>query len=261
MKKLNIICVGIVVLLLVLAGCDKQEEIKSEDIKDKSLLDIQERGELIIATISDYPPMEYLDEEGNLIGYDIDVVKEIASQIGVTAKIEKKLWGELFDLVKSGEVDIIISSITITPERQNEMLFSAPYFDAGQSIIVRAENNEVKGIADLKTRKVGVQAGTTCETATLEHVDSSLVMTYESYDPIINDVKNGKVDALVTDLIGSIAFVKENPELKIVGEPFTQEYYGIATKIGNKELMDEINRILREMKRNGKLNEIKEKWM
>lgn len=239
----------------------RQQTLLNGVANDPSLEEVQKSGKLVVGSISDYPPMEFIDESGNIVGYDIDVTKEIASELGVTPEYKQILWGDLFDAVKSGEVDIIISAITITPERSEEMLFSSPYFEAGQVITVQKDNQDIKTPEDLVGKKVGVQAGTTCEEAVLEYVDKSSVIGYESYDPIIADLKKGEVDALVTDLIGSIGFVSNHPELKIVGEPFTDEYYGIATKQGNDSLMQKINSILRQMKRKGKLSELEDKWM
>ncbi len=245
----------IVLSLVLVSGCTST----THEASDPSLTNVVSKGVLVVGAIPDYPPMESIDETGNLVGYDIDLVREIAAEIDVTPEFRQIAWGDLFDAVKSGEVDMIISAITITPERSETMLFSVPYFDAGQVITVKKENTDINGPEDLMGKRVGVQSGTTCEEAALQYVDE--VVGYESYDPIIADLKEGNVDALVTDLIGSTGHVKNNPELKIVGEPFTQEYYGIATKLGNDALMERVNEILREMKRNGKLDELKTKWL
>ncbi len=257
----NVIFVLFVFSVLVISGCTQTVE-EEKVVTDTSLIDVQASGKLVVGAIPDYPPMEYIDESGEFVGYDLDVTREIAAQMGVATEFKQIPWGELFDAVKSGEVDIIISAITITPERQEEMLFSVPYFDAGQVITVRVENDDIKGPEDLNGTKVGVSAGTTCEQAVLEYADRESVIGYPGYEEIIEDLKAGEIDALVTDLIGSSGYVKENPDdLKMVGEPFTQEYYGIATNLDNVALMDEINKILRNMKTTGKLKDLKSTWL
>ncbi|MBD3202826.1 transporter substrate-binding domain-containing protein [Candidatus Woesearchaeota archaeon] len=264
-KKTNgSIFLVLILTLIIVAACTKKTEVQQKNdnqITDNSLINVKKRGKLIIGAIPDYPPMEYIDENGDHVGYDIDVVKEIASQLGVDSEIKQIMWGDLFNAVKSGEVDLIISSITITQERQQEMLFSVPYFDAGQTIVVQKNTKDISSPGDLKGKKIGVNAGTTCEKIALEYANNEDVIGYPGYDPIINDLKNNEIDAMVTDLIGASNYVKNNPDLKLVGEPFTQEFYGIATKLGNNALMEEIDRILRNMKRSGKLKEIKNKWL
>ncbi len=235
---------------------------RNERIEDHSLLNVKERGVLIVGTTSGYEPMEYIDKDGNLVGFDMDLVKHIAFRLGVSAKFNDIEWSELFDAVKSGEVDIAISSITITSERSEEMLFSIPYFSGDQVIIVRAENDDIKSPEDLKDKKVGAQEGTTCEIAALQYVNpSSLFTKYNRSEYEIEDLKAGVIDAVVMDYIGAVGYIKNNPSLKIVGGLFTDEYYGIVTSKDNKALMNEINKILREMKRDGTLEELKERWL
>ncbi|MFH0875031.1 MAG: ABC transporter substrate-binding protein [archaeon] len=254
--------VCLVAMALFIAGCAKTEQAKTqEQISDRSLLNVKERGKLIIGIDPDFPPMRLIDNSGNLVGYDVDVANEIAAQLKIPVDIKRIAWGELFDNVKSGNVDIVISAITITPKRTEEMLFSIPYFDAGQVIIVGKDNTGINTPEDLKGKKVGVLKGTTCEEAALQYTDSSLIAGYSSNQDIISDIKKNSLDAMVTDLIGASGYVKSDSSIKIVGEPFTQEYYGIATKLGNDALMDEINRVVRDMKRSGKLKEIKDKWL
>jgi len=252
---------AVILLGLALTSCAAVQ--KSKEPADSSLSDIRERGVLVVGTSSGYEPMEFFDSEGKLVGIDIDIANEIGHQLGLEVQIKDLSWGELFNSVKSGETDIIICTITITPERAQEMLFSIPYFSSGQVVVVRQETQGIETIEDLAGHKVGAQKDTTCETAAMAYIDDSMLVRYGDGVPLpfIIGLKNKEVDAIVMDYIAALEVVKKDNLLKIIGQPFTQEYYGIATRLGNDALMSGIDRTLREMKRTGMLKGIEDRWM
>lgn len=262
MRK-EFIVISFFVLIILISGCMKTAPIKPEEqIQDRSFLDVKERGVIVIGTFAKIPLMTYLGESGNFMGHDIDIAKEIASEMGVSIEFKDIFFPDMLEAVKTGEVNIAVSSITITPERSEGMLFSIPYFNAGQVIITRADNEDIKGPEDMEGKKIGVIKGTTGEKTVLEldYIDPSLVKHFDEEEDRAKSLLDREIDVFVEDVTGATGIVKNNPELKIVGEPFTQETYGIATKPGNKALMDEINKILMEMKRSGKLEEIENDW-
>ena len=225
--------------------------------------EIKKRGEIIIGTDATYPPMESLDEQGNFFGMDVDIAKEIASDLGVEAKFKNVIWEEIFGAVKNGEVDMIISAITITKERTEVLAFSDPYFNAGQ-VIVSTKNKEgiIKGPENLKEYKVGVQAGTTSEEEAKKYaVNPSLVSAYENYDLAKEDLLEGKIDAIIIDYPAAVGMIAKEKRLQIAGEIFTQEFYGIATQKNQLELLLQINKSVRRLKQEGKLKTIEEKWL
>ena len=225
--------------------------------------EIKKRGEIIIGTDATYPPMESLDEQGNFFGMDVDIAKEIASDLGVEAKFKNVIWEEIFGAVKNGEVDMIISAITITKERTEVLAFSDPYFNAGQ-VIVSTKNKEgiIKGPENLKEYKVGVQAGTTSEEEAKKYAaNPSLVNTYENYDLAKEDLLEGKIDAIIIDYPAAVGMIAKEKRLQIAGGIFTQEFYGIATQKNQLELLLQINKSVRRLKQEGKLKTIEEKWL
>ncbi len=225
---------------------------------DSSLSDVKQRGSLVVGADIPYGVMEFYDGDGQPTGIDIDIAQAIASQLGVSLELKKMPFDQLFGAVVSGEVDVVISAVTITPERQKEMLFSVPYLDAGLSIAVREDNVSITSLEDLKDKKVGVLKGTIAEDLVTEskHIDSSLIVRYQINDKRIQGLLDGQVDAIIVHFL-----VKKHPSIRIVGEPLSQSYYGIVAKLTAESLMDEINRTLREMKRNGKITEIKQKYV
>ncbi|MBU4351329.1 basic amino acid ABC transporter substrate-binding protein [Candidatus Parcubacteria bacterium] len=225
--------------------------------------EIKKRGEIIIGTDATYPPMESLDEQGNFSGMDIDIIKEIASDLGVEVKFKNVIWEEIFNAVKNGEVDVIISAITITQERTETLAFSDPYFNAGQ-VIVSTKDKEgvINRPEDLGGYRVGAQVGTTSEEEARKYTnDLSLVSAYENYDLAKEDLLEGKIDAIIIDYPAAVGMTAKDKGLQIMGDIFTQEFYGIAIQKDQQELLLQINKTIRRLKREGELKKIEEKWL
>ncbi len=262
--KFHYVFVALLAAVLI-SGCTQTvQQVEQENgPTDSSLLDIKESGKIVIGTYAKLDPMTYLDDSGEFVGHDIEIAKEIASKLGVSVEFQDIFFPDMLEAAKSGEIDIALSAITITTERSEEMLFSIPYFDAGQTMVVMGDNDNITTPGDMEGKMIGVMSGTTGEKAVLalDYIDPSMVKVAEEKEDRVNSLLDGEVDVIVEDLVGASGVVKNNPSLKIVGDPFTQEYYGIATQLGNDALMKEINSILREMKTSGKLKEIKDKWL
>ncbi len=264
MKKITIFAAIIALLAIGFVSYkyfnDKQGEINPSDF---SLSDIKNKGKLIVGIDIPYGVMEFSDASGTLVGIDIDIAKEITSVLGVQPEFKLVAWDLLIPAaVQKGEVDLVISSMTITEERKKEMLISAPYFNAGQVIVIKSKNKDINSIDDISGKKIGVQLNTTGSKFIMEkYSQEESITVYETNLKNFDALKNGEVDLILTDYINAIDMIKKDPSLKIAGNPITQEFYGMATKLGNNTLMDKINNILREMKRNGQLKQIEDKWL
>lgn len=156
--------------------------------------------------------------------------------------------------------------MTITQERSTKALFSTPYFNGGQVILTKTDNKDINTIDDLKNRKIGVQVDTVSEEQAKKITTANLVTTYASWEnpedkgKIIYDLKNGKTDAVIVDYIQAVDSVEKDAEVKIVGSPFTQEFYGAVTNLDNKTLMNAVDNVLRDIKKEGVLKNIEDKW-
>jgi ABC-type amino acid transport substrate-binding protein len=214
-----------------------------------------EKSSLIIGTHAKYPPMESRDENGNFVGMDIEIAKEVAKDLGRSAVFQDIAWENIFDAVRNGEVDMIISSITITQERGESMNFSDPYFNAGQVIVALKEDKfEIRTPQDLSGKKVGAQSKTTSEKEVKKYTDKFVALenNYEGKELLLS----GDVEALVMDYPTAVELVGKDKRLAIASEIFTQEFYGIATRKGNDELLTSINKTIRRLKRDGDLKRI-----
>ena len=268
MKKNIIIFVVVVFILAAILGAwwwQHQQNLSSA--VDSSLANVIKKGKLVVGSDIPYGVMEFIDKDGQPAGIDVDIAKEVASRLGVQLEFKDYDWNALFSAVKSGEIDLAISSISITPERKNEMLFSAPYFSGGQSIVIKVDNQIIKTVADLTNKRIGAQKDTTGYVEAKKYTSENLITAYEACEDsdqgqgIVYDLKTDKLDAIMVDYIQALSIGKNEPILKILGKPLTQEYYGIVTRIGNDSLLEEVDRVLRDIKREDKVKEIENRWV
>ncbi|MEA3459055.1 MAG: basic amino acid ABC transporter substrate-binding protein, partial [Chloroflexota bacterium] len=198
---------------------------------------------ITVATDATWPPAEMIDEETKeIIGFDIDLVNAIGQEAGLEVEFKNVAWDGIFVGLEAGEYDAICSSVTILPEREEKYGFSEPYFNAGQLVVVRIETTDIKSHEDLSGKTAGAQIGTT-GAFEVEKVEGATLKEYDTIDLAFMDLLEGRIDAAVADSPVSYGFVAKYPgKLKTVGEPFTDEWYGILVKKGNVELLDLINK-------------------
>lgn len=218
-------------------------------------------GKIIIGTDATYPPMEYRDANGQLTGYDIDLGNRLAGKLNLQAEFRNIAWDDLFNALNQGEIDIVISSVTITDERKAKHDFSDPYINAGQVIITRDNETSISTVDDLTGKKIAVQKGTTNEEEAKKYTDPEKVIAFEDFVQATQALLKGEADAIISDLTGAKGIVSENPELKISSDPFTSEYFGIVIRKNNSELVNKINTALTSLRQQGVLALLKQKWL
>ena len=213
-----------------------------------------------VGTDAAYAPFESQNEKGEIVGFDIDVVKAVAAKAGMEVKFVNTPWEGIFNTLAQGDRDFLVSSITITDERKQTMDFSSPYFDAQQLIAVKKDTKITK-FDDLKKRKVGVQTGTTGDEVVtkLQGKTSTNVKRFESTPLALKELENGGVDAVVADNGVVVHYVTNNPgsNFKTISDTsFAAEQYGIAVKKGNTELLEKLNKGLADIKSDGTYDKI-----
>lgn len=214
---------------------------------------------LIVGTDPTLQPMEYM-ENGKLLGYDIDLANIIAKELGIEVEFKNILFDNIFTALDEKQIDMIISAVTITAERQQKHDFSEQYLNAGQVIIVKKDNTSVKSTADLKGKKIATQKGTTNEESAIKYTTDNLVIRYPDFEQATQALVDGKVDALFTDLPSAKGITVANPTLKIASDPFTNEYYGIVFRKGDP-MVKQINQALESIRVKGFLTDLKQKWL
>lgn len=215
---------------------------------------------IVIGTDATFPPMEYTASEGALIGYDIDLGNRIGEEWGVPVSYKNVPWDELFKALDNKQIDIILSSVTITEERSQQYDFSEPYLNAGQVIITRASDTSIIVPENLQGKRIAVQQETTNETEALKLTSQNLVIRYPDFLLATQALVEGKVDAILSDLPGAKGIITKNPTLKIASDPFTNEYYGIVFRKGDPNVA-KINEILSSLRTQGVLTDLKQKWL
>ncbi len=219
------------------------------------------KKDLVIGTDATFPPMEYTASgEATMKGYDIDLGKRIGQEMGVNVTFKNIAWDDLFKALAAKQVDMIISSVTVTNERKQQYDFSDNYLNAGQVIIMRRDAMPIASIKDLQGKKIAVQQGTTNETEALSLTRADLIIRYPNFEQATKALVDGKADAILSDLPGAKGIVTENPTLKIMSDPFTNDYYGIVFRKGDPNIA-KINDALSSLRTQGVLTDLKQKWL
>ena len=229
-----------------------------------ALQQIRARGELIIATDGTYPPFEYKDDQGKLVGFDVDLGNEIGKRLGVKVRWDSLDWTAVLGSLESRKADLIISGMTITEERkQKGYAFTRPYFLSGQSIARRADDNSIQGLADLKTKTVAVQDETTGMYAVQKSgVPDSHIKKFKALNESLLDVRNHNADAAVADTPALQRIIRMSyPDMKLLGGSIQDEYLGIAARHGEEELVRALNEALDSILADGHYASIYRTWI
>ena len=222
----------------------------------------QETIKVRVATDATWPPFEYVDEQTmEIVGFDIDLIKAIAEEVNLDIEILNVAWDPLLAGMAQCQYDAAISAMTITEERKEAMLFSNPYFEAGQLVTVRFSNTDIKSKEDLGGKTVGAQIGTT-GSFEVEKIAGAILKTYDDIGLAMQDLMNGQIDAVISDNPLAMGYANVNPDkLKTVGAIFTSEYYGIAVCKTKPELLERINEGLAKVKAEGLIDELILEWL
>jgi polar amino acid transport system substrate-binding protein len=259
MFKLGLVMLTVLALMLSVVGCgggEKPAAENNEPAKDK-----------IVASFEPtFAPFEFTDEKGEFTGFDIDLIKAIAEAEGFEVELKSLGFDGLIPAVQAGQIDVAISGMSIKPEREEQVNFSMPYYEAGLVIAVQQGNNDIETLEDLAGKSIAVQIGTTGADTANEVAEKygATVKTYNTTDLVFMELINGGADAAINDLpVTQYAIAqKHEGKVKIVGDVINGEFenYGIAVSKEKAELLEKINNGLNTIKENGKYAEIYQKW-
>ena len=219
----------------MLAGCgsSSNESTTSESKEDTSLTDVQSAGHFTLGLDADFAPMGFTDDNGEIVGFDIDLAKAVGEKMGVNVEVKPIDWDSKDMELSSGKIDVIWNGFSITDERRQEVLFSNPYLSTKQSIVVK-KGSDITKKADLAGKKIALQDG-----------------------------DSGRADAAVIDEVFVRYYLqKENllDKYTVLEEGFDEEDYGVGGRKGDYALMEAINKALDECKADGTTSEISKKW-
>lgn len=231
---------------------------------DESLKKVQEKGELILGLDENFPPMGFKDADGNIVGFDIDVAAAVCEKLGVTLKCQPIDWSAKELELSSGAVDCLWNGMTITEDRKAAMEMSTPYCANAQVVCVKADS-EIKTLADLSGKVVGLQAGSSAVEALnkAEELKASLAEAaeFDDYMVALMDLDAGNVDAvLIDEVVANYYITAKQADYRLLEEKLADEEYGIGFRKGDVALRDAVNEALIALYQDGSLNPILEKW-
>lgn len=255
MKKIFALCMMLVLAVTALAGCGSNSAQKEEAKK------------IVVGLDDSFPPMGFKDEKNEIVGFDIDLAKEVAKRLGREVEFKAIDWNSKEAELKSGRVDILWNGLDITDKRKENMLFSEPYMDNRQIVFV-AKNGKVSvaGEADLAGKTIGTQSGGTTEEyfENKPELKASMkeVKYYPDYINAFMDLENGRLDAVVGDeIIGRYYISKHPDEIQAIDTVIgTVSQFGIAFRKDDQKLRNEVQKVFDEMKADGTVAKISEKW-
>lgn len=250
-------------LLTLFLGCQKGvESTRPGEKGDSSLERVKKEGVLLWGTdVMGGMPYVYEDPKkpGTYIGFEMDISKAIASQLGVEVRLVIRAWDTLIPELQKGSFDIAMNGIEDTEDRAKIVLFSDPYYVYSQQITVRKETMGINRLEDLKGKKVGTLSGTAAEDI-LRQTPEIQIITNPEITYSYQDLEEGRVDAVLLDTPIAVAYGVPNPKLKNVGDSFGEGRYVVALRKEDKTLQGAVNKALDRLKKNGELKAIYMKW-
>ena len=244
MKKIIALVLALVMVAACLTACG--------GAKGATLKNVQKAGKLTIATSPDFPPFESLEGDA-VVGIEPDIMKLICDKLGVEAEFVQMDFDSVLIGIQAAKYDCAMSGITVTPAREKNMLFTDPYYNAAQVIVVK-EGSAIAGKADLASKIASVQTGTTAESGCQD--EGIEVQAFAANADAKAALTTGKVDAWVVDNLTAIQMVEDGDGLVILDEKMTEEPYAFAFAMGSEDLVAAINEALNELVADGTVESI-----
>jgi len=252
----NVIIYGIIaVMALSIAGCNN----KSQDAMDKETL--------IIGFDDTFVPMGFKDNNGEIVGFDIDLAKEVSKRIGKQVTFQPIDWSMKESELNSGKIDLIWNGYSITKERKEKVNFTNPYLENRQ-VIITLVNSKINSKVDLKGMNVGAQNQSSAvdainkEEELLKTFKDGKVYTFETNNEALMDLEAKRIDAVVADEILARYYINKKGEgkFKILNDDFGDESYGVGIRKGDEELLEKLNEAFEDIKKDGTAKKVSEKW-
>jgi polar amino acid transport system substrate-binding protein len=250
-----ILTVAITMSVIAISGCVEEEVV----------------NKIIVGTSADFPPFEYI-EDGAIVGFDIEMVTMILEDLNYTVEVQDIAFEGLIGALKTGKIDVIAAAMSIDPEREKEVDFTIPYYEADLSVLIRSESNislnETNYLKELANLTIGAQTGTTGADWVYENLINITNATmgedqlkrYETYTLAVLDLANENLDAVIIDKPVGEAFAEEE-DMEVAYTIESDEEYGLAVQEGNSELLEELNQGLTKLMGTEEWNNLVKKYL
>lgn len=260
-KVITALLVGAISFSMVACGGGTEKSESGANSGEKTMLSqIKEKGELVVGLSADYSPYEFhtmIDGKDTIVGFDVEIAKEIAKDLGVKLNIKEMKFDSLLTALPAGQIDMIISGMNPDPKREKVVDFSEIYYKANHGVLVKKEDlNKYKSIDDLKNINLGAQIGSTQADIIKNTIKGEKVKLLSNVNNLILELKAGKIDALVVEKpVGEMA-MSNNSDIVLSDISFEDETGGnaVAVKKGQKELVEQVNKTINKLKESGNID-------
>lgn len=263
MRVVNVVLAVLLTLVLCTAAVGQD---KAAPGADRSLETVKAKGVIIVGIEDAFPPMSFRDSGTNeVVGLDIDLARKAAEILKLKVEFKPIRWDKVIPRLNTGDVDIVWSGLSILPERQNQMLFSQPYLESRQVVLVK-KGSDIARKGDLKQKRIGFQRGASGEkwvSSDPELINSlKELAAYRTNLLALKDLEAGLVDAVVLDEVFARYTVTKRPDVFVVlADSFGKELYGVGFRKNDAALRNAVNTALEEMKKDGTVDRTVKKWL
>lgn len=259
LKKVFASCLALAMTFSIVACGNKEDKGTSSESKT-AITEIKDKGELVVGLSADYAPYEFytmVDGKKTIVGFDVELAKEIAKDLGVKLTLKEMKFDALLGALPANQIDMIISGMNPDEERAKVVDFSDIYYTAQHGVLVNKKDlDKYKAVEDLKSARVGAQMGSTQADIVKEKIKAENPTLLANVNNLILELKSGKIDALVTEKPVAEMAIKNNSELALSKLEFKDETGGnaVAVKKGEKELVEQVNKTIKRLKDSGDLD-------
>ncbi|HEY5523870.1 MAG TPA: ABC transporter substrate-binding protein [Clostridium sp.] len=255
MKKIMSIILIVTMAGVLFVGCGQKQE------KLNSLEAVKKSGKLTVGLDDSYPPMEFRDANNKLVGFDVDLGDAVGKKLGVKTEYTSTDFNGILLALGSSKFNVIISAMSITETRKKSIGFSDSYVMGGQVAAIKQGNTKIKNLADLKGKVVACQLGSTGDTAATAMKGLKEVKKYDKITEAFQELSTGRVDAVIMDAQVGGYYVSKKPGMyQVLKEKISEEPIGIGFKKQDKELQAAVQKALNELKADGTLSKLSQKW-
>jgi cystine transport system substrate-binding protein len=247
---------------LLIAGLVLGSSLLGQAVAGEQLQKIKDAGVINVGLEGTYPPFSFVDENGKLTGFEVQLSEALAKELGVKVKLQATPWAGILAALDSKRLDIVVNQVTISEERKKKYDFSTPYTISGiQAVVAKKNADSIKQASDLGGKKVGMGLGTNYEQWLKENVPSAIVKTYDDDPTKYQDLRVGRIDAILVDRLAAFDLInKTNETLALAGDAFSRQESGIAVRKGEPELLKAIDDALEKLRKDGNLARLSKQW-
>jgi polar amino acid transport system substrate-binding protein len=230
---------------------------------DETWARIQREGVMRVGMDASWPPFEYVDDDGQIVGLDVDLARAIGHRLGVEVEFVNVGFDSLYDALYVGRFDAIVSALPYDPLLYGDVAYSISYFNAGQVLVVRDDETEISEVNDLSGKRLGIEWGSEGDVVGRQlqkEIEGLSLQSYMTPDAVLRALKEGEVEAAIVDAVSAHQFIAAEGGVQVIGDPLTDELYVVAVRLDSQFLLKALDEALVKIREDGTLERLQEKW-